>query len=166
MSSLYFSEEQRHSPQPFWNFLVVDLPSQNLTQNQQYRDTVTCLQAHTEQRFAKVAKVRIFCARSGSIVILLPPTHQQGSRNKQGRQMNLRCTIMTKTACLCPNSCATNDGRQMRMTDKDTPHLFFFCCIHLRLRFTFLFLEPIDFLKHPVVVYFLGFVVFLFPSDF
>ena len=24
-------------------------------------------------------------------------------------------------ACLCPNSCATNDARQMRMTDKDTP---------------------------------------------
>ena len=25
-------------------------------------------------------------------------------------------------ACLCPNSCATNDARQMSMTDKDTPH--------------------------------------------
>ena len=25
-------------------------------------------------------------------------------------------------ACLCPNSSATDDDRQMRMTDKDTPH--------------------------------------------
>ena len=28
----------------------------------------------------------------------------------------------TDRECLCPNSCATNDVRQMRMTDKDTPH--------------------------------------------
>ena len=75
-----------------------------------------------------VAKVRILCTRSGSIVILLPPTHQQGSRNNQRHRMSQRCTIMTKTcfafrtACLCPNSCATRDDRQMRMTDKNTPH--------------------------------------------
>ena len=55
-------------------------PSQNLVQNRQYRDTVTCLPAHTEQRCVKVAEVRIICTRSGSIVILLPPTHQQGSK--------------------------------------------------------------------------------------
>ena len=35
----------------------VDLPSQHLVQNRQYRDTVTCLPAHTEQDFAKVADV-------------------------------------------------------------------------------------------------------------
>ena len=38
----------------------VDLPSQNLVHNRQYRDTVTCLPAHTEQGFAKVADARIF----------------------------------------------------------------------------------------------------------
>ena len=108
----------RRAPLP-----TVGLPSQNLVQNQQYRDAVTCLPAHTEQRFAKVAEVRIICTRSGSIVTLLPPTHQQGSRNSQGHQMNQRCTIMTKlvlcsdTHTCAPNSCATNDDRQMRMTD-------------------------------------------------
>ena len=66
----------------------VDPPSQNLVQNRQYRETVTCLPAHTEQRSAKVAEVRIICTRSGSIVILLPPTHQQGSRDNQGHQLN------------------------------------------------------------------------------
>ena len=53
-----------------------------------FRDTVTCLPAHTEQGFAKVADVRKIFSKSGSIVTLLPPTHQQGSRNNQGRQMN------------------------------------------------------------------------------
>ena len=74
----------------------VDLPSQNLVQNRQSRDTVTCIPAHTEQRFVKVAEVRIICTKSGSIVILLPPTHQQGSRSDQGHQMNQRCTMVTK----------------------------------------------------------------------
>ena len=99
----------RRAPLP-----TVDLPSQNLVQNRQYRDTVTCLTAHTEQIFAKVAKVRIICTRSGSIVILLPPTHQQGSRNNQGHQMNQRCTIMTKLVlCSEPHACAQTAVRQM-----------------------------------------------------
>ena len=85
----------------------VDLPSQNLAQNRQYRDTVTCLPAHTEQRCVKVAKVRIICTGSGSIVILLPPTHQQGSRNDRGHRMNQRCTIRTKLALRSePHACA------------------------------------------------------------
>ena len=67
---------------------TVDLPSQMHVQNRQYRDAVTCLPAHTEQGFAKVADVRIIYTRNGSIGIPLPPTDQQGSRNKQGRQMN------------------------------------------------------------------------------
>ena len=92
----------------------VDLPSQNLAQNRQYRDTVTCLPAHTEQRFAKVAEVRVICTRSGSIVILLPPSHQQGSRNNQGHRMNQRCTIMTKLVlCSAPHACAQTAVRQM-----------------------------------------------------
>ena len=62
----------RRAPLP-----TVDLPSQNLVQNRQYRDTVTCIPAQTEQGFAKIAEVRIICTRSGSIVTLLPPTHQQ-----------------------------------------------------------------------------------------
>ena len=85
----------------------VDLPSQNLAQNRQYRDTVTCLPAHNEQRLVKVVKVQIICTRSGSIVILLPPTHQQGSRNNQRYRMNQRCTIMTKLVLRSePHACA------------------------------------------------------------
>ena len=93
---------------------TVDLQSQNLVQNRQYRDTVRCLPAHTEQRFVKVAEVRIICTRSGSIVILLPPTHQQGSRNNQRHQMNQRCTMMTKLVlCSEPHACAQTAVRQM-----------------------------------------------------
>ena len=33
-----------------------------------------------------------------------------------------KLVFMFRTACLCPNRCATNDDRQMRMTDKGTPH--------------------------------------------
>ena len=99
----------RRAPLP-----TVDLPSQDLVQKRQYRDTVTCLPAHTGQRFAKVAEVRIICTRSGSIVILLPPTHQQGSRNNQGHQMNQRFTIMTKLVlCSEPHACAQTAVRQM-----------------------------------------------------
>ena len=35
---------------------------------------------------------------------------------------NDKTCFVFRTACLCPNSCATNDDRQMWMTDKDTPH--------------------------------------------
>ena len=104
----------------------VDLPFQNLAQVRQYRDIVTCLSAHNEQRLVKVVNVQIICTRSGSIVMLLPPTHQQGSRSNQGYQMNQRCTIMTNLNRMpVPNSCATRDGCQMRMTDKDTPQQTF-----------------------------------------
>ena len=37
---------------------------------------------------------------------------------------NDKTCFVFRTACLCPNSCETNDDRQMRMTDKDTPHRF------------------------------------------
>ena len=33
-----------------------------------------------------------------------------------------KLVFVFRTACLCPNSCATRDDRQMRMTDKDTTH--------------------------------------------
>ena len=93
---------------------TVDLPSQKLVQNRQYRDTVTCLPAHTEQISAKVGDIRIICTRSGSIVILLPPTHQQGSTNNQGHQMNQKCTIMTKLVlCSEPHACAPTAVQQM-----------------------------------------------------
>ena len=65
--------------------------------------------------------------RIDSIVLLLPNTPTT-TENDRGRRMNQRCTVMTKTCftfqpeCLSPNSCATNDARQMRMTDEDTPH--------------------------------------------
>ena len=92
---------------------VVDLPSLNLVQNRQYRDAVTCLPAHTEQKIVTIAKVRTICTRSGIIVILLPPTHQQGSRNNQGHQMNQRCTIMTKLVLRSePHACAQTATQQ------------------------------------------------------
>ena len=36
-------------------------------------------------------------------------------------QDNDKTCFVSRTACLYPNSCATDDDRQMRMTDKDTP---------------------------------------------
>ena len=93
--------------------VCVDLPSQNLAQNRQYRDTIMCLPAHNEQRLVKVVKVQIICTRSGRIVILLPPTDQQGSRNNQRYRMNQRCTIMTKLVlCSEPHACAQTAVRQ------------------------------------------------------
>ena len=35
---------------------------------------------------------------------------------------NDKTCFVIQPACLCPNSSATRDDRQMRMTDKDTPH--------------------------------------------
>ena len=102
----------------------MDLPSQNLVQNRQYRDTVSCLPAHTEQTSAKVAEVRIICTRSGSVVILLNQhtnRHQGTIKDTSEPKMhdNDKTCLVFRTACLCPNSCAANDDRQMRMTDKD-----------------------------------------------
>ena len=37
-------------------------------------------------------------------------------------QENDKTYFVIQPACLCPNSCATRDDRQTRMTDKDTPH--------------------------------------------
>ena len=34
----------------------VDLPSQSLAQNRQYRDTVTCLPTHTEQNLSRLRR--------------------------------------------------------------------------------------------------------------
>ena len=64
-------------------------------------------------------------------MILLPTNTQTTTENDRGCRMNPRSTIMTKLVlrsnphCPCPNSCATNDARQMRMTDKNTPHFTF-----------------------------------------
>ena len=64
----------------------VNLPSQNLAQNRQYCDAVTCLPAHNEQRLVKVVKVQMISTRSGSIVILLPPTdHRDQETNKDAK---------------------------------------------------------------------------------
>ena len=57
----------------------------------------------------------------------VPPTHRHKQKNDRGCKMVQRCTIMTilvftfQPACLCPTNCATNDDRQMGMTDKETP---------------------------------------------
>ena len=74
----------------------VDLPSQNLAQNLQYR----------EQKLVKVVKVQIICTRSGCIVTLLPPTHQQGSRNNQ------RYRMTKLVLCSEPHACAQTAVQQ------------------------------------------------------
>ena len=65
--------------------------------------------------------------------MLLPPKTPTATTNDCGHRVNQRCTTMAKlvfvfrTACLCPNSCETNDdARQMRMTHQDTPQ---FVCV-------------------------------------
>ena len=106
----------------------MDLPSKSLAPNRQYRDTVTCLPAHTEQGFAKVAEVRIICTQEWQYRDTAPTNTPTGIK-KQSRTPNEpkmhdidKTCFVFRTACLCPNSCATNDDRQMRRTDKDTPH--------------------------------------------
>ena len=108
-----------------------------LHKNRQYRDTSTCLPTHTKQRFVKVAKVRIICTRSSSIVILLPtntPTRikkRSKTPNEPKMHDNDKTCFTFRTACLCPNSCATDDDRQMKMTASAQcgPH----CCPSLQL---------------------------------
>ena len=93
----------------------VDLPFQSLAPNRQYRDTVTCLPTHTHRTgIVTVAKVRIICTRSGGIVILPPPTHQQREKNDCGRPVNQRCTTMTKLVLRSnPHACAQTAVQQM-----------------------------------------------------
>ena len=82
------------------------------------------LPVHNELLLVKVVKVRIICARSGNTVILLPPTHKQGSTCNQGYRMKQRCTIMTKLVLRSePHACAQTavrkeDDCQMRMTER------------------------------------------------
>ena len=46
---------------------------------------------------------------------------QSRTPNEPKMHDNDKTCFVFRTACLCPNSCATTDDRQMRMTDKDTP---------------------------------------------
>ena len=52
-----------------------------------------------------------------------PTTIKKRSRTPSEPKMhdNDKARFVFRTACLCQNSCATNDDRQMRMQDKDTP---------------------------------------------
>ena len=52
---------------------------------------------HTQDKVVAVAKVPIISPRSGSIVVLLSPTHNNERDTNQGRRMNQRCAIRTKT---------------------------------------------------------------------
>ena len=59
-------------------------------------------------------------------MILLPPTtgikKQSKTPNEPIMHDSDKTCIVFRTVCLCPKSCATRDDREMRMTDKDTPH--------------------------------------------
>ena len=82
---------------------LVDLPSQNLAQNRQYRDTVTCLPAHSEQRLVKVVKVQVICTRSGSIVILLPHNTPTGIKKRSEIPNEPKMHDDNKTCFCVPN---------------------------------------------------------------
>ena len=95
---------------------AVDLPSQSLAQYQQFRDTVTCLPTHTEQKIVTVAKVQIIRTRNSSIVILLPRKTPTATTNDCGHRKNQRCMIMTNfLLCSEPRACAQTAVRQMMM---------------------------------------------------
>ena len=76
----------------------VDLPSQNLAQNRQYRDTVTCLPAHNEQRVVKVAQGSNNLHQKWQYRDTAPTNDTNKDQETiEGHRMNQRCTIMTKT---------------------------------------------------------------------
>ena len=105
----------------------VDLPSQSLAQNRQYRDNVTCLPTHTEQICHGCEDPKNLYQKWQSLDTALtntPTEIKKRSRTLNEPMMhdNDKTCLTFQSTCLCPNSCATNDDRQMRMTDKDTPH--------------------------------------------
>ena len=95
-------------------------------------DSIVILQRvyqHTQGKVVAVAKVQIISPRSGSIVVLLSPTHQnEGKQTMTPDDPKMRDKDRTcftfQPACLCPSSCAARDDRQMRMTDKGQGTLF------------------------------------------
>ena len=105
----------------------MDTPSQNLAQNRPSRHRNVFICTHWTKP-VKVSKVRILNARSGNIVLLLTPEIPTTVEGDQRYRFNQRCTIKTKLvfvfqpARLCPNNCGTNDGRQIRLEDRDAQH--------------------------------------------
>ena len=88
---------------------IVDLPSQSLARNRQYRDTVTCLPTHTEQKIVTVAKVR----KSVPEVAVSRYCSHQHTNNIRKRSRtpnepmmhdNDKTCFTFQPACLCPNS--------------------------------------------------------------
>ena len=79
-------------------------------------------------KIVTVAKVQIIHTRNSSIVVLLPTknTNNNDERlrtpNEPKMHDNDKTCFVFPTACLCPDSCETNDDRQIKMTEKDTPH--------------------------------------------
>ena len=62
----------------------------------------------------KVAKVQILCARSGSIVILLPPKTPTTAKGDRGYRVNQRYTIKTKLILVSnPRACAQTAMQRM-----------------------------------------------------
>ena len=106
------------------------LPSQSLAQNRQYGDTVTCLQQTPNKNCHSCESPNNLYHKWQYRVTA--PTNTPTGIKKQSRTPNEptmhdndKSCYAFLTACLYPNSCATNDDRQMRMTDKDTPQVMF-----------------------------------------
>ena len=80
-----------------------------------------------QTKIVTVAKLRRICTRSGSIVMLLPPSHRHTEKtiaDANGPKMhdNDKKCLMLQPACLCPNSWENDDDRHSKMTDKETRH--------------------------------------------
>ena len=107
---------------------AVDLPSQSLTQKShvpRYCNVFTC--AHWTI-LATVCKGPNTLYQKRQFRDTAPTLNANTAQCDRRYGMNQRRPIKTKLVfvsqppCLCPNSRAMNDGRQMRMTDRDTPH--------------------------------------------
>ena len=75
-----------------------------------------------------IFRLRVFHKIDSIAILKRDDQHTNNNRkrsttpNEPKMHDNDKTCFTFQPACLCPNSCATNDARQMRMTDKDVPH--------------------------------------------
>ena len=92
------------------------------------KSTVSCSPAHNEQRLVKVAEGPNNLNQKWQYRDAAPtntPTRikkKSKTPNEPKMHDNDKTCFTFQPVCFCPNSCATNDDRQMKMTDKETPH--------------------------------------------
>ena len=106
----------RRAPLP-----TVDLPSQNLVQNRQYRDSTHRAKICQGWRYPNNMYQKWQYRDTAPTNTPTGINEQSRTPNEPKMHDNDKTCFVFRTACLCSNCCATNDDRQMRMTDKDTP---------------------------------------------